>query len=54
MLSDQRSMSPWSTAASLTTHSLHVPFAQSPSKTDRSTLPEGTGAGAGKTSVVGS
>ena len=26
----------------------------SPSKTDRSTLPEGTGAGAGKTSVVGS
>jgi hypothetical protein len=54
MLSDQLWMWPWSSPASLTTHSLQVPFADSPSNTDRSTLPEGTGAGAGKTSFVGS
>jgi hypothetical protein len=53
-LNDQLWMLPMSTAASLTTNRFQVPFADSPSNTDRSTLPEGTGAGAGKTSFVGS
>jgi hypothetical protein len=54
MFSDQPVMSPWSAAASSTRYRLHVPFADSPSKTDRLTFPDGTGAGAGKVSVPGS
>ena len=52
-LSAQLAMLPMS-MASLTTYRLQVPFADSPSKTDRSTFPDGTGAGAGKMSYVGS
>jgi hypothetical protein len=47
-------MSPWSAAASSTRYRLQVPFADVPSNTDRLTFPDGTGAGAGKTSVDGS
>jgi hypothetical protein len=54
MFSAQPWMSPWSAAASSTRYRFQVPLADSPSKTDRLTLPEGTGAGAGKTSVEGS
>ena len=54
MSSDQLWMLPMSAAASSTTYRLQVPFADSPSKTDRLTFPDGTGAGAGKVSVDGS
>ena len=54
MLSAQLSMSPTSVAPSWTTNTFQVPFADSPLNTDRSMFPEGTGAGAGKTSFVGS
>jgi hypothetical protein len=54
MLSDQLWMLPWSACASSTRKTLQVPFADSPSKTDRLMFPDGTGAGAGKTSVDGS
>jgi hypothetical protein len=54
MFRAQLVMSPISAAASSTRYRFQVPLADSPSKTDRRTFPEGTGAGAGKTSVVGS
>ena len=54
MLSDQLVIEPMSAAASSTRYTLHVPFADSPSNTDRLTFPDGTGAGAGNTSVDGS
>ena len=54
MFSDQLVMLPWSAAASSRRNRLQVPFADSPSNTDRLTFPEGTGAGAGNTSVDGS
>ena len=54
MFSDQLVIEPWSAAASSTTYRLQVPLAEVPSNTDRLTFPEGTGAGAGKTSVEGS
>ena len=53
VLSDQPWMLPWSACASSTRKTLQVPFADSPSKADSSTLPDGTGAGAGKTSLDG-
>jgi hypothetical protein len=54
MFNDQPVMLPMSAAASSTRYRFQVPFADRPSKTDRLTFPEGTGAGAGKTSVDGS
>ena len=54
MFSDQLAIEPMSAAASSTRYRFQVPFADRPSKTDRLTFPEGTGAGAGKMSVVGS
>jgi hypothetical protein len=54
MSSAQLAIEPMSAAASSTRNRFQVPFADSPSKTDRLTFPDGTGAGAGKTSVVGS
>jgi hypothetical protein len=54
MSSDQLAIEPMSAAASSTRYTLQVPFADVPSKTDRLTFPDGTGAGAGKTSVPGS
>jgi hypothetical protein len=54
MFSDQLVMVPESWAASSTRNRFQVPFADSPSNTDRFTFPDGTGAGAGKMSVPGS
>jgi hypothetical protein len=54
MFSDQLARLPMSSAASSTRYRLQVPFADSPSKTVRGTFPDGTGAGAGKVSVLGS
>ena len=54
MLSDQPAIEPMSAAASSTRYRFHVPFAVVPSKTDRLTFPDGTGAGAGHVSVPGS
>ena len=54
MFSDQLAIEPMSAAASSTRYRFQVPFADSPSKTDRLTFPDGTGAGAGKVSVPGS
>lgn len=54
MFSAQLAIEPMSAAASSTRYRFQVPFADRPSKTDRLTFPEGTGAGAGKMSVVGS
>ena len=54
MLIDQLVIEPWSAAASSTRYRFQVPLADSPSKTDRFTFPDGTGAGAGKVSVEGS
>jgi hypothetical protein len=52
--SDQLVIEPRSAPLSSTTYRFQVPLADRPSKTDRLTLPAGTGAGAGKTSVPGS
>jgi hypothetical protein len=54
MFSAQLVILPMSAAASSTRYRFQVPFADRPLKTDRLTFPEGTGAGAGKTSVDGS
>jgi hypothetical protein len=54
IVSDQLVIEPMSAAASSTKYRFQVPFGASPSKVDRVTAPDGTGAGAGKTSVVGS
>jgi hypothetical protein len=54
MFNAQLVMFPMSAAASSTRYRFQVPFADSPSKTDRLMLPEGAGAGAGKMSVDGS
>ena len=54
MFNAQLVIEPESPPASSTRYRFQVPFADSPSKTDRFTFPDGTGAGAGKTSVDGS
>ena len=50
MSSDQLAIEPMSPPASSTRYRLHVPFADIPSNVDRSTFPDGAGAGAGKMS----
>ena len=50
MLSDQLVMLPKSSAVSSSTHKVQVPLAASPSKVDRLTFADWTGAGPGKTS----
>ena len=54
MFSAQLVIVPMSAAASSTRYRFLVPFADRPSNTDRLTFPDGTGAGAGNTSVDGS
>ena len=54
MSSDQFVIEPESPDASSTRYRFQVPFGVSPSKVERVTAPDGTGAGAGKVSVDGS